>query len=198
MTTASERRRGPYAKSAARRRELIAAADQVFTSRGYRASSLREVAAVAGTTLSTLQHHFPVKEDLLLEVLRKRDLDEPSQPPLGDGDRFLRHVLERARANESVPGLVELYSVLAGEATTEHHPARPYFADRFATLRAVYQENFEQLRAEGRLRAGVEPEVAATSLIAMWDGLQLQWLMAPDEVDVVAALAGFLDLVVQD
>jgi AcrR family transcriptional regulator len=188
-------RRGPYAKSAAKREAIVAAAAQVFAENGYHAGSLREVAGAAGMSMSTLMHHFGRKEDLLLAVLAERDKRrlEPDQYEPGD---FASLVVAQARANESVPGLVALYSVLAAESTTRDHPARGYFSDRFDRMREQYTAEFEALSAAGRLRAGVDPRTAADNLVAMWDGMQLRWLLQPDEVDVAAALRSYFELVI--
>lgn len=187
-------RRGPYAKSAGRRRAIVEAAMGVFAARGYRATSMREIASAAGLSLSTLTHHFPTKEELLLATLRRRD--EPTDLEAeGDAERWLRQVLRRARDNEETRGLIELYTVLCAESTTANHPGAEYFVHRFHLLRDGYTSHFRQLRGSGRLRPGVDPAVAATSLVALWDGLQLQWLLEPDEVDVPAHLAAFLALV---
>jgi hypothetical protein len=40
------------------------------------------------------------------------------------------------------------------------------------------------------------PAVAATSLMALWDGLQLQWLLDPDAVDVADHLRSFFEVIV--
>ncbi|MVA76843.1 TetR/AcrR family transcriptional regulator [Auraticoccus sp. F435] len=112
-----------------------------------------------------------------------------------DAGRFLELVLEQARGNESVRGLIELYTVVCAEATTEGHPGADYFRGRFARLRAGYAAHFTALAACGRLRPGVDPRRAATSLVALWDGLQLQWLLEPEEVDVAQHLSDFLRLV---
>jgi hypothetical protein len=41
----------------------------------------------------------------------------------------------------------------------------------------------------------VEPVVAAASLIALWDGIQTQWLLEPGSVDMAGCLRAYLDLV---
>ncbi|WP_434317767.1 hypothetical protein [Leifsonia sp. P73] len=43
------RRRGPYAKSAERRQQIVDEAYCVFATRGYHGSSLREIAAAAAS-----------------------------------------------------------------------------------------------------------------------------------------------------
>ncbi|HEY5222293.1 MAG TPA: TetR/AcrR family transcriptional regulator [Microbacteriaceae bacterium] len=208
-------RRGPYAKTVERRRHILDAAHQVFAARGYHAGSLREVAGEAGISLSNLTHHFPTKEDLLLAVLEQRDRDGAAAkaPAVGLRENLLAQaraaglpesgavgfrdrLLAQARANESIPGLIALYAVLSAESTTSDHPGREYFVGRFSLLRSAYLQEFEALREAGRLRDGVDPQIAASSLVALWDGIQLQWLLEPEKVDVAAHLAAFLDLVI--
>jgi len=197
MPEPTEGRRGPYAKTAARRAQIVDEAYRVFATRGYHGSSLREIAAAAGIGLSSLQHHFADKEELLLAVLARRDelggaLDAASLDPAVP---FPDSIVDRARTNERVPGLIALYSVLSAEGVTDDHPGRDYFAGRYSDLRSDYTRAFELLRDEGRLRAGVEPALAAASVIALWEGIQLQWLYAPDAIDAAAALQAYLDLV---
>lgn len=189
------RKRGPYAKSTERRQHIVDAARRVFAARGYHAGSLREVASVAEVSLSNLTHHFPAKEDLLLAVLEQRD-GEGSAEVVGAAD-FRERLLARARANESVPGLIALYAVLSAESTTMGHPGRGYFVSRFSSLREAYAAEFAVLQTAGRLRAGVDPQIAASSLVALWDGIQLQWLLQPETVDVTAHLSAFLDLIIE-
>jgi AcrR family transcriptional regulator len=187
-------RRGPYAKTALRRRQILDAAHQVFAARGYHAGSLREVAGAAGVSLSNLTHHFATKEDLLLAVLEQRDRDGAAAKEEASG--FRENLLAQARANESVPGLIALYAVLSAESTTVERPARDYFIGRFSSLREAYTREFETMRAAGRLRSGVDPALAASSLVALWDGIQLQWLLQPNTVDVAEHLSAFFDLLV--
>jgi AcrR family transcriptional regulator len=197
MAQPASGRRGPYAKTAARRAQIVDEAYRVFATRGYHGSSLREIAAAAGIGLSGLQHHFADKEELLLAVLARRD-ERGGASDAGALDRaapFDERIVARARANEGVPGLIALYTVLSAEATTEGHPGREFFAGRYARIRTDYTREFEALRDQGRLRAGVDPALAAATVVALWEGIQLQWLYEPDIVDAAAALRGYLDLV---
>ena len=54
-------------------------------------------------------------------------------------------------------------------------------------------ETFRVLAEGGELRRGVDPEVAAMNYMALSDGLQVQWLTKPDEVDLVGALRHYVD-----
>ncbi|MBD8727778.1 TetR/AcrR family transcriptional regulator [Frigoribacterium sp. CFBP 13707] len=190
-------RRGPYAKSAERRAAIVAAAFEVFAAHGYAGGSLQKVADVVGMSQTSLLHYFPTKSHLLLAVLARRDEVSAGPMPATPAEgSMVEAVVRQARANESVPGVVELYAVLSGEAVTAGNPGRDYVSARLAGLRREFGDAFRGLQAAGLLRPGVDPDRAATALVALWDGLQLQWLLAPDEVDVPGQLRDHLELVV--
>ena len=194
--TDSPRRRGPYAKTAERREQIVDEAYRLFVARGFHGSSLREVAAAADMSQSNLLHHFASKEELLLAVLARRDELGGADVPRADEAAFDEHIVAQAESNESIPGLIALYSVLAAEATTDGHPGRDYFLGRYRRMQTGYEGEFEALRRAGRLRAGVDPAVAAASVIALWEGIQLRWLYEPDQVHAGEALRAYLDLVI--
>ncbi len=191
------RARGPYAKTAERRIAILEAATEVFAERGWRAASLRQIAEAAGISLSTLQHHYPSKVDLLHATMTHRDGHRFEHDPRALPS-FPAAVVGQAVANEGVPRLIQLYSVLTAESATAEHPARTYFAQRFANLRVEYAAEFEALGRAGALRAGVDPATAAALLIGLWDGVQLQWLHDPDAIEPAEALVAFLRLVIQE
>lgn len=190
---AKPRRRGPYAKSAYRRRSIVAAAFAVFAANGYRGGSLQDVADRVGLSQTALLHYFPTKRDLLVAVLARRD--EVSDSSQLEGMPFQEQLVEQAHLNERVPGLIELYAVLCGESVTDDYPGRPYFVQRFDRLRSEYADELRELQLLGKLREGTNPERAAASLIALWDGLQTQWLLNP-AIDVAAGLRDYLELII--
>ncbi|WDF34996.1 TetR/AcrR family transcriptional regulator (plasmid) [Arthrobacter agilis] len=192
-STARGGTRGPYAKTAARRREILEAAVAVFGSRGYSGGSIQEVADRAGIAQTTLLHHFPTKAQLLVAVLEYRDEVSPNTP--GTREHFTEVVVQQAENNEGVPHLIELYSVLCGEATTQDHPAREYFVKRFQRLRGEYSNELRYLASTGRLRPGIDPDIAGPTIVALWDGIQTQWLLSPGNVNVPQTLKAYLDLI---
>jgi len=189
--------RGPYAKSAERRAAIVDAAFAVFAANGYRGGSLQQVADAVGMSQTSLLYYFRSKGDLLQAVLERRDAvaAERTAQVARDGD-LVDRVVAQAEGNAEVPGLIALYAVLSGEAVTDGNPGRAHVAERFARLRDEVARDLRQLAAEGRLRPGTDPDVAAAGLVALWDGLQLQWLLAPDDVDVPGGLRAHLDLLV--
>lgn len=189
------RPRGSYAKTEARRREILEAAFQVFSKSGYRAGSLKDVAGKVGLTQAGLLHHFPSKEALLEALLTLRD--EESVGRLGavdaKGTDLLHGLVELTRYNTTIPGLVSLYCVLSAEATDPGHPAHGYFLRRYTRVRETFSDAFTEAGRQGKLRPGVTPPAAARQLVALMDGLQVQWLLDNSSVDMPAEVVAFLE-----
>ncbi|SDQ30954.1 TetR/AcrR family transcriptional regulator [Microbacterium sp. cf332] len=194
------RRRGTYAKTEATRQAILDAALEVFAQSGYRAGSLRDIAARVGMSEAGLLHHFRNKSALLEAVLEERDERARVQVPIesDDGAAVIRGLVDLAAHNASSPGVVELYTTLSAEATASDHPAHGYFVRRYEYTRGNVERSFGQLRDEGRLRHGMTPRRAAITAIALMDGLQVQWLLDRDALDMAVELralfASFVDI----
>jgi AcrR family transcriptional regulator len=182
--------RGAYSKTARRRVEILDAALNVFGQEGYRSGSIREVATRIGLSEAGLLHHFASKSELLTAVLEHRD--ELARPAITaepqDGLELLRSLVELAKKSAREPGVIELFAILSTEATAPDHPAHDYFRDRYARVRTMLESAFVDLEERRLMASGVDVGFATTSTIALWDGLQIQWLYEPHSVDVAAAL----------
>lgn len=193
-STRTERRpRGEYAKSEATRQAILDAALEVFAVSGYRAGSLREIAQRVGMSEAGLLHHFPRKSALLQAVLdHKDDLARSIVDfEIPDGVQALRDLVELARYNSSVPGVIELYCTVSAEATSPAHPAHEYFKNRYVYVRTTLAAAFARIQEAGRLAPGIDPGKAAVATIALMDGLQVQWLLDPTSTDMAEALSEF-------
>jgi AcrR family transcriptional regulator len=192
-TSRRRKPRGEYAKTGATRLAILDAALEVFAASGYRSGSLREVAQKVGMSEAGLLHHFPNKSALLAAVLDRRDQHSLERVTFSgdDGAVTLRGLVELAAHNASVPGVVELYCILSAEATAPDHPAHEYFIGRYEFTRGNLRTAFEALQRDGRLMAGVTPQRAAVATIAMMDGLQVQWLLDRDVIDMADELRSF-------
>jgi AcrR family transcriptional regulator len=181
---------GGYLKGRIRREDIITAAAAAYGELGYHGSSLREIAKRVGISHAGLLYYFPTKEALLAAVLERRDADdsEREQLTVPPGLDVLRHFVALAEHNVRHPGIVDLYSRLAAEAVAPDHPAHEYFVRHYRAARDGVHESFEVLAARGELRDGVDPTLAALTFIALMDGLQVQWLTVPADVDLVGSL----------
>jgi len=70
---------------------------------------------------------------------------------------------------------------------------RRFLEDSRTVLAAFDQACRNAVLAErGELRDGVDPELATLTFIALMDGLQVQWLTVPGDVDLVGSLRFYL------
>lgn len=185
--------RGPYAKGTAKREEILDRAVEAFGKTGYHATSMREIAAACNLSQAGLLHHFPNKEALLLAIVDMRETRQFDNRPLeelspkGSAERYLRQV----EINQQQEALTRLWANLVGEATDPAHPTHEYFKQRYRKSR----ENFEVVSAQmnGRKTPNKEDKLKAQLFIAMWDGLQNQWLI-DEEFDMKPAFAYALEM----
>ncbi len=179
-----------YAKGRAKRREIMDEAMALFGEVGYRGASLREIAARCGISHPGLLHHFPTKESLLLAVLAHRDeVDGESLSMDGTtGTDKLRRLVDLVFLNATRRGIVELFAVLSAEATSPDHPAHAFFVERYRNAVQAAELTYAQVRDEGRLRPGIDPGASARQLIALMDGLQVQWLLDGRETDMAGVV----------
>jgi AcrR family transcriptional regulator len=175
-----------YAKGRARRAEIIDRATALFGEAGYRGASLREIAARCGLSHPGLLHHFPTKESLLLAVLQQRDAEDVAWLATAGPEPLapLVRLVELARRNATRRGLVELFTVIAAEATSPEHPAHQYVVRRYDASRAATAASLARAADAGMLRPDLVPDEAARELVALMDGLQLQWLLDGGATDM--------------
>jgi AcrR family transcriptional regulator len=179
-TTASSGPRGPYARSAERRRAIAGAVLDIVLEKGHRNVTTAEVAQRAGASEPTVLYHYPSKDHLLVAALQRSD-EEQAEAHAGEdaSEDLLAKLGAFARASTGRDGVLRLYAALAGEATTPGHPAQEYFAERYATTAAHFAGLVERRQAAGLAHPELDALEVARQLLATWDGLQLQWLVDP-------------------
>jgi AcrR family transcriptional regulator len=187
--------RGAYASGLARREAILSAASEVFAAHGYRGASLALIAERVGMSAPGLLHHFPTKEHLLIDLLALRqERDAASVKALTSvrGGRILDALLALGARNADSPGLVRLFTILAAESVDDDHPGHDWFVERYGQSRRFVAERLIEEQRVGLIRDDVDPQLIAAQVLAMFDGLQLQWLLEPEEVDMVTALDDYI------
>ncbi|SDY25191.1 DNA-binding transcriptional regulator, AcrR family [Evansella caseinilytica] len=159
-----------------KRQRLIAAAYKVFSRKGYNNASIKEVATEAGITPGLVHYYFKNKEELLLSV--QADIQQQYHSQYEDAEKAavgpLETLLEIKSRVEDEPDWYrwryELYSLglknesLKQEAAAILHNGRKSLSHPLQTL----IDNAE------------EAEALASILLACFDGLALQKMMADD------------------
>ena len=57
------------------REAVLAAAEQVFTSQGIRGARIQDIAQLAGVSVGTVYNHFAQKEDIIVALAAKHDIE---------------------------------------------------------------------------------------------------------------------------
>ena len=188
------------ARGVLRRGQILDAALTLFAEHGYRATSVAAVAAEVGLTEQGVLHHFPSKDALVQAVLEHRATVEPEAQehvaePGGGIDSLLR-IPELAQVLLENPVLMRFDVVVEGESIAEGGAAQEHVRDR---LRAV-RDGLAALLAEGvrrgELRDGVDVEVVATEVVAFMNGVQTQWVLDPERVDLRASYERYFQALV--
>lgn len=188
-TEVPDRRRGSYAKGRAARELILQTALDVIGRKGYTATSLRDIADEAGMTQAGLLHHFDTKENLLAEVLRKRDeVDRQHFSPADVTELPL--IIQLAHHNMEVPGLVQLYVSLQAAAVNPEHPCHDYFRERDLVVHGRITRDIEKRQKAGTFDPDASPRLISRMLLALSDGLQAEWAINAD-VDLAGTLDAF-------
>lgn len=144
-----------------RRAELLGIAAELFAERGFRATTVRDIAEAAGILSGSLYHHFDSKESMVDEILSTFQ-----------DELFARYDAVLA-SDADVRSQVEQIVRLSFEAIDQHRAAVAIFQndaaylsldDRFAYLR-TNNERFRSMWtslidagiAEGALRSDLDP-----------------------------------------
>jgi AcrR family transcriptional regulator len=185
-----------------RRDEILQAATRLLGEYGFQGTTLALVAEAVGLTEPGVLHYFPSKVHLLMGVLEYRDRQETDRSAALIGSEMnsiseLFNLLEEAYAQiEKIPGLIQLFTVLVGESIRHDHPSHDYFVERYRHGRDIYVQQFLNLN-ETRIRPGVDLDELASLIMAVQDGLQIQWLLDPEKVNLVATFQLFSRIVVE-
>jgi AcrR family transcriptional regulator len=177
------------------RSQALTAAMELFAETGFRGTSLQRVAEQVGLSQAGLLHHFGSKNQLLADVLQRRDdLDAAylSQGEVPGGWQVFEDFIEVVRRNTTTPGLVRLYVTLSGEAVDPDHPGHAWLAGHYQAVVSRLAQALRAGIADGTVRPETPCETVARSVTALMDGLQLQWLMDPESVDMIEAVSDFV------
>jgi len=177
-------------ETVARRREILDAAVEIFGSKGFASGTLGDIADQVGMTHAGILHHFGSKDRLLLEVLEHRDASDVAHlagQHIPDGMALFQHLVRTAFRNAQRAGIVQAYAVLSAESVTDDHPGRDFFERRYRTLRSEVAQAFRVVCEERGVADPQRIADASAAILAVMDGLQVQWLLEPDALDLGAA-----------
>jgi len=184
------------ARGRVRREAILAAARTLFAQRGYEGTSLRDVAEVVGLSDAGLLFHFPSKTNLLLAVIADGDAKElDALRALLNGAKgleALRKLTEWGAGLERDPVLLALDVVLSAENMQAGSQVNGYYAERYEGVRKRLASFFHQARSHGDFAPDTDPELEATQMLAMLDGLRLQWFLSKGAISIADSMRAYM------
>jgi len=164
----------PLRLSAGKRREqLIQVAVDLFSRKGFKGTTTREIAAAAGVTEAIIFRHFQTKEELYTAIIDRR-LNAPDAAAWiagvraamdRDDDeavvRHLIHAIVSAHRNDPKFERLMLYAALEGNEIAIRH-----LHQITASIVDLYRKYFLRRQKQGHLRPCL-PDVALTAIAGM-------------------------------
>jgi TetR/AcrR family transcriptional regulator, cholesterol catabolism regulator len=160
-------------KVKSRRTEILECAARLFREKGYKATSMRDIAKAVGIQGASLYNHIKSKEELLSELLmfianlftkEMNEINKSSLPPVEKIKRLIGlHVRYTAEHTDAI-------SIITSEWIHLEKSVLP----EYLRLRADYEKKFEKIIAEC-IKEGsfekVNPKIALFSILST-----LRWL----------------------
>ena len=175
---------------------LLEAGIACIQEKGYADTTARDIAGRAGVSLGAIGYHFGTTDNLLHEALAEavRRWLEPllglisAVPEQLDGERLgsgLDALIETFSANRPLV-LAYFEALLRAEHAAD---LRTAMASEFDALHVAVRAGIDQLQAGSPSSRRVDPEVSATLVMAVIDGLIVQWLVDPSRLPTGEAIA---------
>ncbi|WP_208951083.1 TetR/AcrR family transcriptional regulator [Rahnella sp. ChDrAdgB13] len=188
------RRRSP--KGERSRGIIVDAALNIFSSTGYNNSSISDIAKIAGISTPGVLHHFPNKLSLLMAVLERQDVETREQiaaiSEANTLDSMMKYLLALITYSAQSYAMTLVFNQLNTESLAEDHPAWLWYQQRYDMLHASADREFRELIDKGEVRADIDVKMVRNEIFAVMDGLQIQWLRRPGNVDLVAGFKMYL------
>jgi AcrR family transcriptional regulator len=169
--------------AAARRSQILDAATQVFSEKGFHGATIREVAQAAGIADGTIYNYFANKHALLLSIL-----DRLNETPERQGQFDLANTLGidewaplyfKQRYAAIGPQGRRLLQVVLAEALVNRELREHYSGEIIQPTYALAERFFKQWVAQGQVRP-VNPALAVRVTAALFLGvIMLQLLGDP-------------------
>lgn len=170
--------------------KLLSAARSLFVSKGYRSTTLEQVAAAAGLTKGAVYFHFGAKEALLVHLLERVEaqLITPALGILkGAGDpvfdkfaQFLRQHGEMGVTHREDMLLLISMSIEFAEI---EGPAAEAIKRMYESLYRAIETLIKRGQVSGEFRRDAPAAELASIVIATHDGAFLEWYRRKSQLD---------------
>lgn len=173
---AADRPERQTAKYTDRKRKIIEAAIELFSSKGYYRTNVKDIADAAHISTGTFYKFFQSKQELFAQSVAKALRDTLDRVELvidRETDFFKRNKMRLKALDENYSRFSEIFTQLRAEAVSEERWAKKNVEKVYDELTGPIMEEMRKAMKNGLLRP-VEVNLLAYSLIGMVDVLLLR------------------------
>lgn len=180
-----------------RREEIIATSLDLFVRKGFRGTSIRDLAANAGVSMGTLYHYFESKEELFNLTVRHffsadRMILSRKLGDISDAFDRLEKLAELMSANLSEYQKVLLSFMDFVVSTEDTQEVRRVCTEILSEYAELVSQIFRDGIAQGQMR-DVPPEDTSNMVMAFFDGVVLH-SHTREDFDFEKVARAFLDI----
>ncbi len=170
-----------------RRRQILDAAEKVFSERGIDKARMDDIVDEAGLSKGALYWYFKSKDALIRALLDRvfiSDLREAEALIEMEGSsserlrKFIGYAVAEYQRFEKLMPLAYEFVALAARSKAVRQTVVGYFERYTSILAEIIQQGVNS----GEFQS-CDPEMVATSLIAMYEGIAMLWFIEPKLVD---------------
>ncbi|MFC1910713.1 TetR/AcrR family transcriptional regulator [Chloroflexota bacterium] len=169
--------------TAAQKENILNAAGQVFTKKGYQRSTTKAIAGAAGVSEGAIYYHFDSKKDLLLGVLDR--LLVGIEPKMGNMStdidfRTLYTTTVKARIKHVQPSVTTLFSLLS-DVLTDTELAQHLYRTNFVPLIKQSEDLLKKFIEKREVRQ-LDISLTARLSLVLGLGIDLLYLMGDETI----------------
>jgi|LGOV01.1.fsa_nt_gb AcrR family transcriptional regulator len=167
-----------------RRKQILDAAEKVFTQRGFNKARMDDIVAESGLSKGALYWYYKSKDEIILALMDRfftgeMQAEEELISAEGDARQRLEVFFEAAfndvrRFEERMSLGYEFFS-LAARTEEVRDVIRGYYRRYQAVLSQIIQQGIDS----GEF-ISIDPDDAATAAISIVEGMALMWFLAPE------------------
>lgn len=181
-------------EAAATRDSILDAAEKLFVEQGVSRTTLQHIATQAGVTRGAIYWHFDDKGALFNAMMERVTLPfECALSSLGKSDAttvladLRQYFIEIFRVTETNPQARRVLEIasLKVEFVSEMDAVRVRRRQSKGEMMEQVVERLKLAQAGGQIRADVDPQLLATGLWALMDGLIRNWMFEPTSFSLV-------------
>jgi AcrR family transcriptional regulator len=167
-----------------RREQILKAALEIFSRKGYAAATIPEIARAAGVAAGTIYIYYPSKRELFIAVIKNFIITAPlidliDKMPKGDITEILKNIL-RDRFDLIKNDIIARMPSLMGEVLNDPEIKKLWLKDFLHPFLGRLEMGYRMMTASGKFRR-IEPAVAVRAVGGMIIGFMMLRLMEGED-----------------